>query len=85
MDLSHFRMIIYELLNKYTDIVLEEAPIIILDRKSAVCMSKNGKDTKQTMRINRRVNFARNGEKYKSHKIGWCGGVYTSRNIPSIL
>ena len=31
MDLAHFRMLIHELLNKDTDIVPEEAPLIVLD------------------------------------------------------
>ena len=45
MALAHFRMLIHELLNKYPDLVPEEAPKIILDSKSAVCTAKNGKDT----------------------------------------
>ena len=43
MTLAHFRMLIHELLNKDPDIVLEEAPLIILDRNHAVCMANNGK------------------------------------------
>ena len=57
MDLAHLRMLIKELLNKNPDIVLDEAPIIILDRKYAVCMDKNGKDTKHTTYISRIVYF----------------------------
>ena len=63
MALAHFRMLIHEFLNKDPDIVPEEAPIIILDRKSAVCMDNNSKDTYNTRHIDRRVNFVRNGEK----------------------
>ena len=48
MDLSHFSMLIHELLNKDTDILPEEAPLIILDSKSAVYMANNGKDIKHT-------------------------------------
>ena len=48
MDLAHCRMLIHELLSKDTDKVPDEAPLIILDGKSAVCMSKNGKDTNNT-------------------------------------
>ena len=62
MALSYFRMLIHELLNKDTDIVPDEAPLIILDSKSAVFMDKNGKDTKHTSQIFRRVNLVRNGE-----------------------
>ena len=61
MALAHFRMLIRELLNKDPDIVPEEGPIIILDSKSAIFMSKNGKDTKHTRHISRRVHFVRNG------------------------
>ena len=43
MTLAHSRMLIHELLNKDPDIVLEEAPLIILDRNYAVCMANNGK------------------------------------------
>ena len=55
-------------MNKDPDIVLEKAPIIILDRKSAFCMTKNGKDTKHTIHIYRRMNFVRNGKKMKNAK-----------------
>ena len=63
MALAHFRMLIHEWLNKDTDIVPEEAPSILLDSKSAMCMAKNGKDTKHTRHIARRIHFVRNGEK----------------------
>ena len=63
MDLAHFRMLINELLNKDPDIVPEEAPLIILDIKSAVCVANNGKDTKQTRHIARIIHFVSNGEK----------------------
>ena len=62
MYLAHSRMLINELLNKDPYIVPEEAPPIILDRRSAVCMYNNGKDTKHTSHISRRVNFVSNGE-----------------------
>ena len=74
MALSHFRMLIHELLNKDPEIVPEEAPLIVLDNKSAMCMSKNGKDTKHTRHISSRMHFVRDGEKYKMHKIDWCEG-----------
>ena len=62
MALSHFMILINELLNKYPDIVPEEAPIIILDRRYYFCMDKNGKDTKHTRNIDRIVHLVRNGE-----------------------
>ena len=37
-------------------------------------MVKNGNDTKHTRHIVRRMNFVRNREKYKMHKIDWCEG-----------
>ena len=51
-----------------------EAPLIIMDSKSAQCMAKNGRDTKNTRHIARRMHFVRNGEKCKMHKIEWCEG-----------
>ena len=61
MALANFRVLIHELLNKDSDIVPEEAPLIILDIKSDVCMDKNGNYTKHTRHIARRVHFVRNG------------------------
>ena len=57
MALAHIIMLIYEFLNKDPYIIPEEASLIILDRKFAVCMDKNGKDTKHTRDIFIRVNF----------------------------
>ena len=74
MDLEYFRMLIHELLNKDPDIVPEEAPLILLDSKYAICMANNSKDKKHTGHIARRMYFVRNGEKCKMHKIGWCEG-----------
>ena len=39
-----------------------------------MCMAKNGKDTKHTRHIARRIQFVRNGENYNMHKIDWCDG-----------
>ena len=47
--------------------------MIVLDSKSAMCVD-NGKDTKHTRHIARRMHFVRNREKYKLHKIDWCEG-----------
>ena len=63
MDLANFRMLIHEILNKYTYLVPEESPIIILYRKYVLCMANNGKETKYTRHIYRGVHFVRNGEK----------------------
>ena len=52
--------------------VSKEALLIVLDTKSAMCMAKNGKDTKHTGHISRRMNFVRNGENCKMHKIDQC-------------
>ena len=61
MALAYFRMLIHELLNKDPYIVPEEAPLIVFDSKSALCMAKNDKDTKHTRHIARRMHFVRNG------------------------
>ena len=53
MALAHFRMLVHELLNKDPYMVTKEAPLIVLDSKSAMCMAKNGKDTKHTRHITR--------------------------------
>ena len=74
MALAHFRMLIHALLNKVPDMVPEEAPLIVLDSTSAMCMAKNGKDNKHTRHISRRIHLVRNGEKCKMHKIDWCEG-----------
>ena len=37
-------------------------------------MANNGKYTKHTRHIDRRVNFVRNSEKCKMHNIDWCEG-----------
>ena len=74
MDLAHFRMIIHELWKIDPDIFSEEAYLIFLDSKSAICMSKNGNDTKHTRQIARRIHYSSNGENCKMYKIDWCEG-----------
>ena len=37
-------------------------------------MDNNGKDTKHTRNMARRMYFVRNGEKYKINNIDWCEG-----------
>ena len=54
--------------------VPEEAPLIVLDSKSSMCMAKNGKDNKHTRDVARRMHLVRNGEKCKMHKSDWCEG-----------
>ena len=44
-------MLINELLNKDPDIVPEEASMIVLDSKYAMCMAKNVRDAKHTRHI----------------------------------
>ena len=69
MALEHFRMLIHELLNEDPDMVPKEAPLNVLDSKSAMCMAKNGKDTKHTRHIARIMHYLRNGKECKMHKI----------------
>ena len=61
-------------MNKDSYIVRKEDIIIILDSKSAVCISKNGKDTNHTRQFSRILYFLRDGKNRKMHKIGWCEG-----------
>ena len=82
MDIAHFRMINYYSLNKNADVVPEQAPLIILDVKSSVCMDKNGEDTKHTRHIFIIVNFLRNGEEYNFHKTVWCDGGLQLEDVP---
>ena len=65
--------------------VPKEAPLIVLDSKSAMCMDQNGKDTKHTRHIARRMHFVRNGEKCKMYKIDWFGGDKTTMQSEMIL
>ena len=44
-------------------IVPGEAPMIVLDSKSAMCMNNNVKYTKHKMHIARRMHLVRNSEK----------------------
>ena len=74
MDLAHFRMLVHEFLNEDPDMVPKEDPLIVLDKKYAMFMAKNGNDTKHTRHIARRINFVRNEEKCKMHKIYWFEG-----------
>ena len=48
--------------------------MIVLDSKSAICMAKNGKNTKHTRHIARRMHLLRNVEKCKMHTIDLCEG-----------
>ena len=57
MVLTHFRMLNNELINIDPGVFPEQAPLIILDKKSDICMDKNGKDTKHTSHISRRYFF----------------------------
>ena len=68
MDLLHFRMLIHEFLNKDPDMVLDEAPLIVLDIKYSMCLSKNVKDTKHARHIASRMHFIRNGERCNMHE-----------------
>ena len=65
-------MLIHELLNRDIDIVPEEACLIVLDSKSAICMANDGKNKKHTRHIARIIHFVSNGEKSQMHKINWC-------------
>ena len=75
MALAHLMMINIELLNNDLDVVPEQAPLIILDIKSDICMAMNGKDNKHTRYISIRKHCVRNVEEFNLHKTVWCEGV----------
>ena len=83
MALAHFRMLVHELLNEDPEMVPKEAPLIVLDGKSTMCMAKNGRDTKHTRHITRKMHFVRNRDKCKMHKIDWCEGGMQLADIGS--
>ena len=60
MALAHFRILIYECLNKDSYIVPEGDPLIALGSKSDMCMAKNGKYNNYTRQIARIMHFVRN-------------------------
>ena len=60
MALAHFTMLVHELLNEDPYMFPKEAPLIVLDRTSAMCMAKNSKDTKHTRHIASKMHFVRN-------------------------
>ena len=68
-------------MNKDPDIVPEEYPLIILDIKYGVCMDKNGKDTKHTSHISRRLYFVRNGENSKCTRLTGVNEVCTWQTL----
>ena len=74
MDLSHFRMINNEFLNRYTYVVPEQAPLVILDIKSDVYIANNGMDTKHTRPLSIIVCFVINGDGYNFNKTVWFEG-----------
>ena len=43
-------------------VITEQAPIIIFDSKSDLCMAKDGNYTKHNRHISRRIHFVRNGK-----------------------
>ena len=56
-------MLIHKLLNKEPDIVTEEAPLIVLNGNSSMCMTNNSENTKRTRHTASTMHFVRNGEK----------------------
>ena len=46
-------------------------------------MANSGKNTNYTRHISRRVNFVRNGEIRKFHRIDWCEGDLKLADISS--
>ena len=74
MDPANLGIINKEPMNKDKYMFTEQAPLIILYRKSAVCMANNGKYNKHTIHIGGKMQFLRNGEEWNMHKTLWCEG-----------
>ena len=74
MDLAHFRILNIYFPNKDLDVVPEQAQLVILDSKSYVCMSKNGKNTIHTIQITRIIHFLLNGVDINMYNTVWCEG-----------
>ena len=72
MYLARFRMINYDLLNKYPYLVPEQAPLIILYIKLFIYMSDSGKDTKHTRSIDRSIIFVGNGKVWHFNNTVCC-------------
>ena len=85
MALANFRMLIHELLNEDPDMVPEEAPLIVLHSKSAMCMDNNGKDTKHTRYIVRIMHLVRNGENARCTKSNGVKEVYSWQTLVPIM
>ena len=71
---AHSNMQNSEFLNKDSDVVPEQAPLIKLNRKSDIFMDNNGKDTKRTRHIYIRLRFVGNGDKFNFPNTVWCEG-----------
>ena len=74
MALAQFRIINNELINKDPSVYPEQALLVLLDIKSSVCMTNNGKDTKHTREISRRMHLVRTVKDFNLQKTVWCEG-----------
>ena len=74
MALAHFRMMNSELEGKKPDEIPSDPPLMILDSRAGVDMSKNDRDSKQTRHIARRMHFVRQGEAQNLHRTTWIEG-----------
>ena len=52
----------------------EEAPLIIMDNKSSVCVAKNDNNTKHIRHISIRMHFVKQSEEFIFHKTVRCEG-----------
>ena len=57
MVLANFIMLNNDIMNKDPYVVPYQAPIVIIDKISSVCMANNGKNTKHTRHICIRMHF----------------------------
>ena len=72
MDPAHFRILNNELFNKNPYVFSEQSIYIILNIKLAMCMAKNGKDTKHTRHFSIIVHFVINCDDFNVQNTVWC-------------
>ena len=71
---AHSNMQNNEFLNEDSGVVPEQAPLIILNRKSDIFMADTSKATKRTRHIYIRIRFVGNGEEFNFPKTVWYEG-----------
>lgn len=71
-ELAHFKMLNSALKGEDPDQLPSDPPLIVMDSKSGIDMAKNGKNSKHTRHIMRRIHFVHMGEAEGYHQAAWC-------------